>query len=215
MFAGDLIDKFLPASKNRAEALIQNIDDVVFHRQVEGLPNLAVIQNAIRQFEVVLDEELNAAPIFCLESVGNLSTDRLLHGGHKGYSADALSILEQRCKDEIDESGKCLAYERATASGFHILRAVEITIRQYLLRIPNFVMPPLNRQNWGEYIKLLRDNNATKVVTDALQNIKDNYRNPLMHPSDTLQLTEAVSLFSVCQGMIEMLVGNMRTRGLV
>ena len=60
---------------------------------------------------------------------------------------------------------------------------------------------PLNRQNWGEYIRLLKDNGAAKEVTDHLQNIKENYRNPLMHPEDILELHEAASLFAVCQSI--------------
>lgn len=214
-FTGDLVDKLLPSSKKRAEALMQDIDAITFHRQIEGLPNLATIQNAIRKFEVMLDEELNAAPIFCLEPVGNLSTDRLLDGAHKGYAPAVSAILEQICRDEIDESGRCLAHERATASGFHILRAVELTVRQYLLSIPDFIMPALNRQNWGEYIKLLKDNGASRGAVDNLQNLKDNFRNPLMHPNDSLQLTESINLFCLSQGMIETLVADMKARGLI
>ena len=76
-------------------------------------------------------------------------------------------------------------------------------------------MPPLNRNNWGEYIKLLKDNGADKKVTDHLQNIKDNYRNPLMHPEDTLELHEAASLFAVCQSMTESTVADMKKRGFI
>jgi hypothetical protein len=123
--------------------------------------------------------------------------------------------LTQACKSEIDEAGKCLVYERSTAAGFHILRSVELTIRQYLMSISGFVMPPLNRQNWGEYLDLLKKNGAARVVTDHLHNIKDNYRNPLMHPEDSLELDEAVSLFAVAQSMSEMLVTDMLSRGLV
>jgi hypothetical protein len=61
----------------------------------------------------------------------------------------------------------------------------------------------------------LRDNGAAKEATDTLQNIKDNYRNPLMHPEDTLTPKEAVSLFALCQGMIETLVANMKKRGFI
>lgn len=220
-FTGPLVEKFLPSSKKQADYLMKIFDDVVFDRlprdEIFSAPgaSLEIIQNGIRKFEMLLDDEIQKAPIFCLERIGNLSTDSLLDGAHKGYALEVIGVLTESCKNEIDEGGKCLAYERVTASGFHILRAVEIAIKRYLLSIHNFVMPPLNRQNWGEYIKVLKDNNASKVVVDSLQNIKDNYRNPLMHPKDTLQLGEAISLFSVCQGMIEALVGDMKTRGLI
>ena len=76
-------------------------------------------------------------------------------------------------------------------------------------------MPPLNRQNWGEYLRLLKDNNASREVTDQLHNIKDNYRNPLMHPEDTLELSDAVSLFAVAQSINEVLIGDMLKRNLI
>lgn len=213
VFTGDLINKFLPSSKKRAETLMQDIDDITFHRQVDGLPCLVTLQDGIRKFETVLDEEIKSAPIFCLERIGNLSTDNLLDGASKGYAPDVLGVLLSNCIFEIDEAGRCLAYERATASGFHILRAVEISIKQYLTLIPGFIMPPLNRQNWGAFISLLKDNGASKNVIDTLQNIKDNYRNPLMHPEDTLEMRESISLFSICQGMIEVLVDDAKMRG--
>ena len=214
-FTGDLIDAFLPSSKQRAERIMAQIDSITFKRQDSmGLPNLATVQDAVRKFETVLDEEIASAPIFCLERIGNLSTDNLLDGASKGYAPEVLKVLPPNCIVEIDEAGRCLAYERATASGFHILRAVELSIKRYLTLIPGFTMPPLNRQNWGEFIKLLKDNGASKKVTDALQNIKENYRNPLMHPEDSLEIKESISLFSVCQGMIESLVDEIQKPGL-
>jgi hypothetical protein len=219
-FCGELVEKFLPSAKDQAGYLMKVIDDVVFQR-LQGKEalilgsGLNVIQKGIRKFETLVEDEIQKAPIFCLDRIGNLSTESLLDGAHKGYAPEAVGVLTRACKDEIDESGRCLAYERATASGFHILRSVEIAVRFYLLSIPGFVMPPLRRQNWGEYIKLLHDNNAGKVAVDTLHNIKENYRNPLMHPEDTLQLNEAISLFSVCQSMIETLVADMKKKGLI
>ena len=216
-FTNELIDNHLPATKTRAARLIQDIDRVTLHseRDAAGMPNLQSIQSGIRKFEMMLDEEVSSAPIFCLEAAGNLSTERLLGGASKGFDPTVAAILPTFAISEIDESGRCLAFERPTASAFHILRAVELSIKNYLKAVPNFCMPPLNRQNWGEFIKLLKDNGASKQVVDTLENIKSNYRNPLMHPEDVLDLREAVSLFSLCQGVIEFLVEDMKNRGLV
>jgi hypothetical protein len=128
--------------------------------------------------------------------------------------------MPESCFEEIDESGRCLAYERPTASGFHILRAVELTILAYLLAIPRFVMPPINRQNWGEYIEQLRKANgdgktADKETIDHMQSLKDHHRNPLMHPRDTLTIPEAVSLFAIGQSTIEIIVADGLRRGIL
>ncbi len=171
----------------------------------------------VHAFETLLNDELGKLPMFLCEeeSVGNYAISKLLKGASNGYPKEVRERLTPECAREIDESGRCLAYERSTASGFHGLRSVEITIRQYLNAIPGFTMPPLNRQNWGEYLKLLKDNGSVREVTDHLHNIKDNYRNPLMHPTDTLEKQDSISLFGVVQSMNEMLIGDMLKRGLI
>jgi hypothetical protein len=50
---------------------------------------------------------------------------------------------------------------------------------------------------------------------DTLHAIKDNHRNPLMHPEDVLTMHEAVSLFSICQSMIESLISDLEARELI
>lgn len=175
------------------------------------------IREDVQDFEAILSDELGKLPIYCCddEAIGNLSINKLLKGASGGYAEKIREKLTVGCRQEIDEAGKCLVYERSTAAGFHIMRSVELTIRQYLLLVPGFVMPPLNRQSWGEYLKLLKDNGAAREVTDHLHNIKDNYRNPLMHPEDSLEMSDAVSLFAIAQSMNEMLVKDMCTRGFI
>jgi hypothetical protein len=176
-----------------------------------------LLADEVKEFETLLSDELNKLPFFFLEDekIGNLSVAKLRKGASDGYPSEVRIRLTVACKSEIDESAKCLVFERSTASGFHILRSVELTIKQYLQSVPGFVMPPINRQNWGEYLKLLKENNASREVTDQLHNIIFNYRNPLMHPEDTLDLPEAVSLFAVAQSMNEMLITDMLERKLI
>jgi hypothetical protein len=218
---GDAIP--IPKTKEAARSLLKSIhtllagDDVGKQRYDEYLNAYFIgpIKDDINTFQFALSEELKDASAFFIEVEGNLSTEKLIRGAHYGYPEHVNEVISQQAKDEIDESGRCVVFERPTAAGFHILRAVELIIKQYLAKIPGFIMPPLNRQNWGEYIRCLKDNGASKEVTDTLQGIKDNHRNPLMHPDDTLTQHEAVSLFSICQSMVEALIKDMDTRGFI
>ena len=92
-----------------------------------------ITQNII-DFQYSLLEELKELPLFFVDAEGNLSTEKLLKGAHNGYPSHVKHVLTQLCKDEIDEAGLCLVFERATASGFHILRSVELVTKQYLSR---------------------------------------------------------------------------------
>ena len=212
------------SSVDRAKDIASMIDDDFVRSGEKGgviptllQPDIDRIRKNVHAFEVSLQDEIERVPVFCCEDqlVGNLSISKLLKGASNGYPSRAKTRITAASIKEIDESGKCLAFDRATASGYHILRSVELTIRQYLTAIPGFVMPPLNRQNWGEFLKLLIDNGAGREVTDHLHNIRVNYRNPLMHPEDSLEMDEAVSLFAVAQSMNEMLIADMLKRGLI
>ena len=214
--------KYMPSAISRAGDLGSYLD-VTFLRQNNPWPakitaeQVQRIKELVHAFETSFQDELGKVPMFCCEddTIGNLSVDKLLKGASNGYPAKTKAHLSPKCLTEIDEAGRCLVYDRSTAAGFHLLRSVELTVRQYLQAVSGFVMPPLNRQNWGEYLKLLKDNGAGKEVTDHLYNIKDNYRNPLMHPEDTLEIDEAVSLFGVAQSMNEMLIADMKKRGYI
>jgi hypothetical protein len=214
----------LPKAVERAKYLHDEINDI-FGRN-EKPPQMRTLLYAfqvkdlkerVHAFETSLQDELDRLPIFCCEEdhCGNLSITKLLKGASNGYPQAVKEKLTPEAVIEIDEAGRCLALDRNTASGFHILRSVELTIRQYLIGIPGFVMPPLNRQNWGEYLDLLKSNGAAREVTDHLYNIKDNYRNPLMHPQDNLDADGAVSLFAVAQSMNEMLIKDAIKKGLI
>ncbi|HTC49998.1 MAG TPA: hypothetical protein VK722_21930 [Candidatus Aquilonibacter sp.] len=219
----DFCKTYLPSSGRKLGEIKNYLNRGFLHPPEGVIPHdvseddAKAIVEQVSEFETLLSDELSKLPFFCLEDakIGNFSINKLLKGASDGYPNKVRIRLTQACKSEIDEAGKCLVYERSTAAGFHILRSVELTIRQYLMSISGFVMPPLNRQNWGEYLDLLKKNGAARVVTDHLHNIKDNYRNPLMHPEDSLELDEAVSLFAVAQSMSEMLVTDMLSRGLV
>jgi hypothetical protein len=131
----------------------------------------------------------------------------LIIGASDGCPAKTKAKLSKEALDEIDESGKCLAFDRGTASAFHILRSLEIVTKDYIAKT-GVPMPPQNGCNWGEYIKVLRDNNKPNEISDLLQIIKDNYRNPIMHPEDSVSMDEALGLFNLCQSAIDVICSN-------
>jgi hypothetical protein len=121
-----------------------------------------------------------------------------------------LSALTRR---EIEECGKCLSIERYTACGFHILRGIESVIREYIAAIPGVTLAQ-NQRNWGEYVRLLKDNNAAHEVTSIVEGLRQDDRNPLMHPEKFLDMHQAVGLFCLCLTALDRLVADMVKRGI-
>lgn len=203
-----LADKLLPLSaiKKSAEELLVLIRATL--SQVEKMrgefPDNATnvsIHNAINTFQFALSEELRQLPVYVVARKGNLSRDRLIEGASEGYSQKARDLADSFIKREINESGRCIAFGLFTACGFHILRAVEICIKGYILAV-NGELP--KSRNWGKYIEALEKAEATNNLIDLIKILKTK-RNPLMHPQDTLDAEDAMDLFSTCQAIIQFL----------
>lgn len=55
---------------------------------------------------------------------------------------------------DIQQAGKCLAFDLDTACGFHIVRATETLIHQYYCTVTQ-TTPKRKDRNWGAYVRNL------------------------------------------------------------
>src|SRR5262245_61046831 len=97
-------------------------------------------------------------------------------------------------QDNIVQAGKCLAFEVPTAAAFHIFRAAESVMRLYYIAIFGTI-PAKKLRNWGAYLKNLKSHGgADPKILHSLEQIKELYRNPTIHPETKYTLEEALSL---------------------
>jgi hypothetical protein len=130
---------------------------------------------------------------------------------------------------EIDEAGKCLAFGRATASVFHLMRILEIGIRSIArgLEIPDPVKPA--ERNWGIILKGLRSgidakwpHQANRMAGDgelfeslyaSLDAVKNPWRNSTMHVESKYTPDEAEYIFGAVRGFMKKLAARMDENG--
>ena len=74
--------------------------------------------NAAKQFETVFLAELQTLAAYYVEEKGAYATDALIERAEMVFPEGIREKLTQQTIDEIRESGKCLAFDIATASGF-------------------------------------------------------------------------------------------------
>ena len=112
--------------------------------------------------------------------------------------------MNDQSKLDIREAGKCLAFDLATASGFHIARAVEGVLVEYLKLLCPTIYADLkdSQRNLGYYIKIAKENNGEPKVCSSLDQFRDLHRNPLIHPEAVLTVDEAVTLLGIAQSTI-------------
>jgi hypothetical protein len=185
-------------------------------RESQGSPATIVgvpyyeLTDALRAFEPVLAAECKALDTYVVSQKRGYSTPDLVERAHIMLSDDSVAILPDGVIADIQAAGRCLAFDVPTASGFHILRAVEAVMALYYTHLTGADLKKQNR-NWGLYLKKLKDvPQHDPKISGALDHIRDNYRNPISHPEDTLTEAHAIMLFGLCLSSIELMAETLR-----
>jgi hypothetical protein len=109
---------------------------------------------------------------------------------------DTRNRLSDEAKADIRAAGRCLALDCHTACGYHILRATERLIVKYVDKVAKNVVLKKEPRDWGAYITVLTNHGGDAKVIGTLDHIRVHYRNPIIHPQDTLGPDDAFSLFN-------------------
>ena len=203
----------LNVCKNDATELLQAIDKCIdLFTKEDDINKLdseidfefAHLANKAKEFEVVLSAELQTLATFHTEQKGIYSTPDLIEYAEKTLPPSVLAKIDDKTIDEIRYSGRCLAFDTPTASGFHILRATEAVLHRYYVVVckPKSKTKTLN--SWAAYITELKKSTNPDVqkVVAMLQQIKDLDRNLIMHPEVVLSPDEAFTLFETAKSVM-------------
>lgn len=209
----------LAASVPSGKALVTALEK--FLSRMEGVRDVgSPIHHDIRQelsaaaatFKTILLAELQQLDAYFVSRKGTYSTRALIACAEATFIDDiAKVVLTVEVVAEIREWGRCFAFELSTASGFHIMRATELVILEYL-RILTGAPAAVEERTWTGYIAALKHAGADEHVKVALHQIKNLHRNPLMHPTDVLTLGQADALFGLAKAAITAIAVDVRNR---
>jgi hypothetical protein len=207
-----------PRTAEHAVELINAINSVL--PQVgEPVPNLNEPlpdwqANRIRllatNIAAVLRDESRHGYILTVEDQRCLSSYTLVEHIENCFSKESWDTIGNDAKKEFEECGKCLSFERYTASGFHALRGVECVIRQYIAKLTGMLPDPTKKRDWGFYIGILKDKGADDKLVAVLDNMRSLDRNPLMHPDDWLEIDDAIAIFTTSQSAVARLAAGIK-----
>lgn len=160
------------------------------------------LQTAFQKFEAVLAAELQLSPLYLVSPKGAYDIDCLAMKGSDVFP-EALGQKVPNAIPDIEQACKCLAFELNTACGFHLHRANESVLRQYYDAVTSGADRPKSR-NIGDYLNELNKlNKGDAKVKSALKDLKDLYRNPLIHPEYSIESTdEAIALLGSIHAVV-------------
>jgi len=176
--------------------------------QLDGIVpgwRLNYLKSLLNTFETVLGEEMREAAAYYVPRRGIFHTPALVDTAEETFPAEVLSYIPQKTRDEWRAAGRCLAFNLLSASGFHVARAVEGTLEAYHA----FFVPNAKKclRTWNDYITDLESVSGPGPVPRSktlaeLRQMKDDYRNPIMHPRVVLGESDAKMLFNNGESLI-------------
>ena len=173
-----------------------------------------------KKLEGVALAELQILDVYHASQKGIYSTSDLIERADHTLPDSIRAKIPAEAVEELRQSGRCLAFDSFTASGFHMMRAAEAVLYEYDVSI---CKPKTKKKldNWGAYILALRKwqdeksgNKSPDVekVIAVLQQIEDQDRNLIMHPELVLSGDDAFTLFEVGQGAIIAMAARLKPK---
>lgn len=164
---------------------------------------------ALGTFETVFSAEMREAAAYVVPSRGIFHTPALVDHAQDAFTTEVMPYIPEKTKADWQAAGRCLAFNLLSASGFHVARAVEGTLEVYYQLFAN--KPGATLHGWNNYVGELEKIAAAnprptpcplaKTLAE-LKQMKDDYRNPIMHPRAVLGETDARMLFANGESLI-------------
>ena len=184
-------------------------NDGLLDRDVHGI-TLWAIKSAYEKYKVALLAELGVFPSYFVTQKGSHDTLSLLTQGLSLFPSDLRMKAPEACFDVI-EAAKSLAFELATACGFHAFRATESVLRRYYAEVTGGKAPPKVR-NIGVYVNAMKQGgHGDPKVLGTLKQMADLHRNPLIHPETVLTIDEALTILGIARSAVTAMLAALPT----
>ncbi len=180
---------------------------------------MALIRALVEKFEHALAAELNRSPTYTAAKCGIYSTHDLIENAYQTFPADLQSIIPAPAQTEFNAAGRALVFGLGTAAAVHLLRAIELVLKDYYELFSGTTVGK-NERNYGLYLKKLAalaedeqlQPRPDKRLLQMLAQIKEHYRNPLTSTDSNLSPEQATSLFGLASAIITLMAEQIRAR---
>jgi hypothetical protein len=165
-------------------------------------PTYTQIRQDIQYFRMAFNAELGQRRVFFVppERAGYYSANWLARG-EKIEPLQPVFDAFPSTEDEFVEAGNCLAFERPTATVFHLMRALEVGLKAVAKALGVAYI-----SEWGRCIgDMEKVQPKSPFFTEAiahLRSVKNAWRNPTMHIERRYSDREAETIFGAVQAFM-------------
>lgn len=153
------------------------------------------------EFKLIFMAELGVIPSFIITRKEGFDTNVLIESGISLFPKDLIEKVPETEKDAT-EVGKALAFELATACGFHAFRVTEAVARRYWDEMAPGKPRP-KPETLGSIASEMRDKGIgdTKII-ESIKQMTRLHRNPLIHPEVILSVDEAIGIIGIARSVV-------------
>lgn len=172
----------------------------------------AVIDSVSSTLRTTLLAEAEGKIAFIVQDK-RFAVEKLLGDVGSLMSAGVFARLPDIAREDLDEAGKCVAFQRPTAAAFHLMRAVEGVLRWFYLEIVKrgrIAEPRMWAAMTTQLASLSKP--IPKTLLDNLDHVRQNFRNPTQHPDKVYDNDEAQDLMALSIDVINRMVKHLDER---
>ena len=166
------------------------------------------IDDKRERFKTVFLSEISTLPAYLVSPKESHDIVLLIESGETLFPPNMLEKAPETNED-AKEAGRCLAFERNTACGFHTFRVVEAVARLYWDHVTNGKQRP-NPETIGNIAGQLEINKfGDEKIIQALKQMSKLHRNPLAHPDVILTSDEAGAAIGMARSVITAMLAGL------
>ncbi len=185
------------ANAEKLQELVDEFDEAATNARLtaEQAADLRTRMTSVRKTLTAESQELKAF----VTSSKRWEVDRLLHSPGEMFGQGIYSKLDSQAAFDFEEACKCIAFERSTAAGFHIMRGTEAVLRSFYCHFVRQNRLKKERRTWKAMLDKLRARSKPppKALLDNLDAIRHNFRNPTQHPEEIYTIDRAQDLLGL------------------
>lgn len=178
----------------------QSEREVYLARELDATTASRIV-SAVKEFETLLANELPRLDVYSVRQKLIYSTPDLIERAERALESEARDVLPKDALSELNQAGRCLAFELPTAAAFHTMRSVEGVLRLYhslVVKLPAGSRTP----ELAQCITELRSHGQDARVLDILEHIRSLHVNNSGSPEVFVSMKEALRLFDIAKSAI-------------
>ena len=195
---------FLRISKQKYFELMSSLREAIEKINKHEATKTFMLKYNIQSLKPILVAELNVLPSFLVTGKEGYDVNLLIESGEVLFPIPLVSRAPETVRD-AKEAGRALAFELATACGFHTFRVTESVTRRYWDAVAKTDRPKLlTIGNFAAELEKLKC--GSPKVWEALKQLSRLHRNPTIHPEVILSVEEAIAILGIARSVIGLML---------